>query len=224
MASNLDMDLDDIVKQTPREKSRKSRKASGSRSSKRPSGDSATADMIVDKMTSPAGKPRTRRSGGGSGAAAGRVAKSGGSSERQRSGITARAAQTVVSSSGSSPVGEHAIRIANLDPAASAEDLRTSFRRFGHIVKCSLIYGKDGRPSGDAEITYAKWGSANSAINDMNGVVADGRKLRVRMLTASSNATVTGASRSAQSTVTRKTVTPGSKSRQGKPTTFKVIL
>ncbi|RKP36054.1 hypothetical protein BJ085DRAFT_8430, partial [Dimargaris cristalligena] len=73
------------------------------------------------------------------------------------------------------------VKITNLDPAASAEDLRTSFKKFGHIVKCSLVYARNGQPSGDAEITYEKWGSANAAINAMDGITADGRKLSVRL-------------------------------------------
>ncbi|OLY83687.1 THO complex subunit 4C [Smittium mucronatum] len=76
--------------------------------------------------------------------------------------------------------GPAAIFVANLDPDASSEDVRTCFKQFGDIISCDLLYDSAGRPTGNAEVVYKLRPSAIDAISRLNNVIADGRTLIVQ--------------------------------------------
>ncbi|PVU96819.1 hypothetical protein BB561_000952 [Smittium simulii] len=76
--------------------------------------------------------------------------------------------------------GPAPIFVANLDPEASSEDVKTCFKQFGEIEACTLMYDSDGKPTGNAEIVYKLKASALEAIRKLNNVIADGRVLIVQ--------------------------------------------
>ncbi|PWA02623.1 hypothetical protein BB558_001224 [Smittium angustum] len=76
--------------------------------------------------------------------------------------------------------GPAAVFVANLDPEASSEDVKTCFKQFGHIESCMLLYNSSGNPTGNAEVVFKLKASAVEAIQKLNNVVADGRVLIVQ--------------------------------------------
>ncbi|KAJ2456258.1 hypothetical protein EV183_000185 [Coemansia sp. RSA 2336] len=78
--------------------------------------------------------------------------------------------------------GPATIFISNLDTEASTEDVKTCFKQFGAIKACTLLYDHSGKASGHAEVTYSTKVAAEEAASKMNNVLADGRRLAVRMV------------------------------------------
>ncbi|OMJ22959.1 THO complex subunit 4C [Smittium culicis] len=76
--------------------------------------------------------------------------------------------------------GPAAIFVANLDPDASTDDVKTCFKKFGEINSCTLLFDSAGNPTGNAEIVYRSKPSAINAIATLNNVIADGRTLIVQ--------------------------------------------
>ncbi|ORX72730.1 RNA-binding domain-containing protein [Linderina pennispora] len=77
--------------------------------------------------------------------------------------------------------GPSTIFITNLDTEASAEDVKTCFKQFGTIKNCTLLYDRNGKASGHAEIVYAAKAAALQAVAKLNNVLADGRRLSVQI-------------------------------------------
>ncbi|KAI9475080.1 hypothetical protein LPJ78_004418 [Coemansia sp. RSA 989] len=78
--------------------------------------------------------------------------------------------------------GPATIFISNLDTEASTEDVRTCFKQFGAIKACTLLYDHSGKASGHAEVTYSTKVAAEEAVSKLNNVLADGRRLAVRLV------------------------------------------
>ncbi|KAJ1984012.1 hypothetical protein H4R34_000920 [Dimargaris verticillata] len=234
MATALDMDLDEIIKKERADKKPQSAapqkgKTPGSRR-KRTSKKSESGETGMD-VDEPAKSPRRSRRRGP--VAKGRVGKDGGSAINSRLGISSSAAAAILKTTPVAPAkaGSQTIYVSNLDPNASAEDLRTSFQQFGHIIKCTLIYNRQNRPSGNAEITFAKWGSANTAVNTMDGITADGRKLHARLVESAPTAAKASTPAPAAASAKRRVVLSKRGARRRSPaatkkpsTTFKVVL
>ncbi|KAJ3187571.1 hypothetical protein HDU82_004142, partial [Entophlyctis luteolus] len=70
------------------------------------------------------------------------------------------------------------IRVYNLDPKASAADVQATFTEFGEILKCSVAF-EASNSSGTADIVFKDRASIKGAIDTYNGVLADGRTLKV---------------------------------------------
>ncbi|KAJ1877158.1 hypothetical protein LPJ57_004096 [Coemansia sp. RSA 486] len=81
--------------------------------------------------------------------------------------------------------GPATIFISNLDTDASAEDVKICFKQFGAIKDCTLLYDHTGKASGHAEVTFSSKAAAEGAAAKLNNVLADGRRLSVRILPAS---------------------------------------
>ncbi|KAJ2844836.1 hypothetical protein IWW36_005026 [Coemansia brasiliensis] len=77
--------------------------------------------------------------------------------------------------------GPATIFISNLDTEASTEDVKTCFKQFGAIKACTLLYDHNGKASGHAEVTYSTKVAAEEAVSKLNNVLADGRRLAVRL-------------------------------------------
>ncbi|KAJ2845969.1 hypothetical protein J3B02_004531 [Coemansia erecta] len=81
--------------------------------------------------------------------------------------------------------GPATIFISNLDTEASAEDVKICFKQFGAIKDCTLLYDHTGKTSGHAEVTFSSKAAAEEAAAKLNNVLADGRRLTVRVLPVS---------------------------------------
>ncbi len=58
--------------------------------------------------------------------------------------------------------------------------LRTAFEQFGEVTDAKVIYDRDtGRSRGFGFVTFAEATDANTAMEQMNGAVLDGRTLTV---------------------------------------------
>ncbi|KAI9328629.1 hypothetical protein BDR26DRAFT_923348 [Obelidium mucronatum] len=91
----------------------------------------------------------------------------------------ARAVEPAAASAAARVVpSEPTIRVLNLDPKASAADVQATFSDFGSVVKCLVSYDAASH-TGIAEISFKERMAVKSAIDTYNGVVADGRTLKV---------------------------------------------
>lgn len=68
---------------------------------------------------------------------------------------------------------------ANVNFAASEEDLRELFETIGQVKRCSIIK-TDGKSRGYGFVTYADPLDAARAVDDLNGQTFMGRKLLVQ--------------------------------------------
>jgi RNA recognition motif-containing protein len=60
------------------------------------------------------------------------------------------------------------------------ESLRQAFQRFGDIAEAKVILDRDtGRSRGFGFVTYSQNDSASQAVNEMDGVELDGRRIKV---------------------------------------------
>lgn len=71
------------------------------------------------------------------------------------------------------------IVIENLHYEATEKDIEETFKAYGRILRCKLIYDRSGRSTGKAEITFDQRSAALSVIEKFDGTVADGQTLRV---------------------------------------------
>ncbi|KAJ1756081.1 hypothetical protein LPJ77_002710 [Coemansia sp. RSA 2523] len=78
--------------------------------------------------------------------------------------------------------GPATVFISNLDAEATPEDVKTCFKQFGAIRACTLLYDRTGKASGHAEVTYMTKVAAEEAAAKLNNVLADGRRLSVRLM------------------------------------------
>ncbi|KAJ1894811.1 hypothetical protein LPJ66_004958 [Kickxella alabastrina] len=84
--------------------------------------------------------------------------------------------------------GPATIFISNLDTEASAEDVKTCFKQFGAIKNSTLLYDRNGKASGHAEVTFAAKTAAEEAAGKLDNVLADGRRLSVRVMPVAATA------------------------------------
>ena len=110
------------------------------------------------------------------------ISNAGGAGVISGPGVARLAAGTLVGS-GSGLVGGSkilgsgglaTIRVSNLHPMASSDDIKACFSEFGPVVKCELRLDAGGVSSGTAEISYSNRASALAAIEKYHDKVADG--------------------------------------------------
>ena len=70
--------------------------------------------------------------------------------------------------------GASQVRVSNLHPAASAEDIRTIFSPFGTILSVSMVPALRGGGTQGALMVFSSKAGATAAINEFNGTLADG--------------------------------------------------
>uniref|UniRef100_A0A2P2L0B6 RRM domain-containing protein n=2 Tax=Rhizophora mucronata TaxID=61149 RepID=A0A2P2L0B6_RHIMU len=74
--------------------------------------------------------------------------------------------------------------ISNLDFGVSNEDIRELFSEVGELKRYAVHYGKNGRPSGSAEVVYTRRSDAFAALKKYNNVPLDGRPMKIEILGA----------------------------------------
>ncbi|ORY96690.1 hypothetical protein BCR43DRAFT_474543 [Syncephalastrum racemosum] len=74
--------------------------------------------------------------------------------------------------------GPSVVLISNLDPAATAEDVRAACMQFGQVLHCEVMTDRAGRSYGEAEVEFASKASAAECASKLDNEIADGRVLR----------------------------------------------
>jgi len=70
--------------------------------------------------------------------------------------------------------------VGNLSFSSSAETIRAAFEQHGTVTDLHIVMDRDtGRPRGFAFVTMGNDAEAAKAISEMNGVMLDGRPLKV---------------------------------------------
>ncbi|KAL6518655.1 hypothetical protein OROGR_019157 [Orobanche gracilis] len=69
--------------------------------------------------------------------------------------------------------------ITNLDVGVSNEDIRELFLEIGELVRYAIHFDKNGRPSGSAEVVFARRSDAFQAFKRYNNVQLDGRPMKI---------------------------------------------
>ncbi|KAK9705066.1 hypothetical protein RND81_07G031300 [Saponaria officinalis] len=72
--------------------------------------------------------------------------------------------------------------ISNLDTGVSNDDIRELFTEIGELKRYAIHFDKSGRPSGSAEVVYAKRSDAFAAHKRYNNVQLDGRPMKIEVV------------------------------------------
>lgn len=80
--------------------------------------------------------------------------------------------------------------IFNLDHGVSNNDIRELFAEIGELKRYAIHFDKNGRPSGTAEVVYAKRSDAFAAHKRYNNVQLDGRPMKIEIVGPNSGAPV----------------------------------
>ncbi|CAA0831227.1 THO complex subunit 4D [Striga hermonthica] len=76
------------------------------------------------------------------------------------------------------------LHISNLAFGVSNEDIRELFSEVGELVRYAIHFDKDGRPSGTAEVVFARTTDAFQAFKRYNNVQLDGRLMKIDIIGA----------------------------------------
>ncbi|KAH9611682.1 hypothetical protein KSS87_017400 [Heliosperma pusillum] len=71
--------------------------------------------------------------------------------------------------------------ISNLDSGVSNNDIRELFSEIGELKRYAIHFDRSGRPSGSAEVVYAKRSDAYAAHKRYNNVQLDGRPMKIEV-------------------------------------------
>ncbi|XP_020584519.1 THO complex subunit 4D-like isoform X2 [Phalaenopsis equestris] len=72
--------------------------------------------------------------------------------------------------------------ISNLDHGVSTEDVKELFSEFGDLKHSATHYDRNGRPSGSAEVVYARRSDAIAAVKRYNNVQLDGKPMKIEIV------------------------------------------
>ncbi|GFP83676.1 THO complex subunit 4d [Phtheirospermum japonicum] len=72
--------------------------------------------------------------------------------------------------------------ISNLDVGVSNEDIRELFLEIGELIRYAIHFDKNGRPSGSAEVVFARRIDAFQAFKRYNNVQLDGRPMKIEII------------------------------------------
>ncbi|GJW61867.1 THO complex subunit 4D-like protein [Tanacetum coccineum] len=73
------------------------------------------------------------------------------------------------------------LNISNLHSGVSNEDIRELFSEIGELKRYAIHYDRNGRPSGSAEVLFARRSDAFQALKRYNSVQLDGRPMRIEI-------------------------------------------
>ncbi|CAA2967825.1 THO complex subunit 4D-like [Olea europaea subsp. europaea] len=110
--------------------------------------------------------------------------------------------------------------VSNLDIGVTNEDIRELFSELGELIRYAIHYDKNGRPSGSAEVVFARRSDAFLALKRYNNVQLDGKPMRIEIIgtnaeiPVSARVNVVGGANGKRRTVVM-TPGPGSRSRGG---------
>ncbi|KAG6392712.1 hypothetical protein SASPL_146936 [Salvia splendens] len=79
--------------------------------------------------------------------------------------------------------------ISNLDVGVSNEDIRKTsaqelFSEIGELIRYAIHFDKNGRPSGSAEVVFARLSDAFQALKRYNNVQLDGKPMKIEIVGA----------------------------------------
>lgn len=72
--------------------------------------------------------------------------------------------------------------VSNLDVGVTNEDIRELFSEMGELVRFAIHYDKNGRPSGAAEVVFARRSDAFQALKRYNNVQLDGKPMKIEIV------------------------------------------
>ncbi|KAL8193989.1 hypothetical protein R6Q57_026231 [Mikania cordata] len=73
------------------------------------------------------------------------------------------------------------LNISNLDIGVTNEDIRELFSEIGELKRYAIHYDKYGRPSGSAEVLFARRSDAFQALKRYNNVQLDGKPMKIEI-------------------------------------------
>lgn len=73
------------------------------------------------------------------------------------------------------------LSISNLHSGVSNQDIRELFSEIGELKRYAIHYDKTGRPSGSAEVLFARRSDAFQALKRYNNVQLDGRPMKIEI-------------------------------------------
>ncbi|XP_020268805.1 THO complex subunit 4D-like isoform X2 [Asparagus officinalis] len=72
--------------------------------------------------------------------------------------------------------------ISNLDYGVSNEDIKELFSEIGTLKRSAVHYDRNGRPSGSAEVVFARRSDAMAAMKRYNNVQLDGKAMKIEII------------------------------------------
>ncbi|KAH0451074.1 hypothetical protein IEQ34_021766 [Dendrobium chrysotoxum] len=72
--------------------------------------------------------------------------------------------------------------ISNLDYGVSNEDIKELFSEVGDLKRSTTHFDRNGRPSGSAEVVYARRSDAIAAVKRYNNVQLDGKPMKIEII------------------------------------------
>ncbi|CAI0443141.1 unnamed protein product [Linum tenue] len=72
--------------------------------------------------------------------------------------------------------------VSNLDYGVTSQDIKVLFSEVGKLKRYSIHCDESGRPKGTAEVVYERYGDALAAIMRYDNVDLDGRPLRIELI------------------------------------------
>ncbi|KAL8248878.1 hypothetical protein R6Q59_005746 [Mikania micrantha] len=72
--------------------------------------------------------------------------------------------------------------VSNLDIGVTNEDIRELFSEIGELRRYAIHYDKSGRPSGTAEVMFARRSDAFQALKRYNNVQLDGKPMKIEIV------------------------------------------
>ncbi|KAJ8551697.1 hypothetical protein K7X08_021712 [Anisodus acutangulus] len=72
--------------------------------------------------------------------------------------------------------------VVNLDIGVTSQDIRELFSEIGELVRYAIHYDKNGRPSGAAEVVFARRSDAFQALKRYNNVQLDGKPMKIEIV------------------------------------------
>ncbi|KAI3794462.1 hypothetical protein L1987_37094 [Smallanthus sonchifolius] len=73
------------------------------------------------------------------------------------------------------------LNVSNLDIGVTNEDIRELFSEIGELKRYAIHYDKYGRPSGSAEVLFARRSDAFQALKRYNNVQLDGKPMKIEI-------------------------------------------
>ncbi|CAI9777664.1 unnamed protein product [Fraxinus pennsylvanica] len=72
--------------------------------------------------------------------------------------------------------------VSNLDVGVTNDDIRELFSELGELIRYAIHYDKNGRPSGLAEVVFARRSDAFQALKRYNNVQLDGKPMKIEII------------------------------------------
>ncbi|KAG5609163.1 hypothetical protein H5410_020444 [Solanum commersonii] len=74
------------------------------------------------------------------------------------------------------------VYVSNLDVGVTNSDIRELFAEMGELIRYAIHYDKNGRPSGSAEVVFARRTDAYQALKRYNNVQLDGKPMKIEIV------------------------------------------